>query len=104
MDIKNDNIIPLEKVLDKFNKKNKEFIKKLEDEEKNESRIETLEHKEKEFKSLQLTVELNKNKLIDELRGDLGKEIRVNPNKVKIVKEPIIKRFKKFIIGIFTKF
>jgi uncharacterized protein (DUF927 family) len=104
MDIKKDKIIPLESVLEKFNQKNKEFIKKLEEDEKIESRHETPEHIEKELKALLLNSELNKKKLIKELRSDLGDVIKSNPNKVTVIKESLLKRFKKFIIGVFTKF
>lgn len=59
---------------------------------------------EQEKKMLAHTLELNKIKFISEMKGDLGKEIKSNTNKFKVVKPTFKERLLTFLTKIFTKF
>lgn len=47
---------------------------------------------------------LKKNQLINDLKTGLGKEIKKNPSKVKIIKKTLGERFMLALRKIFTKF
>lgn len=50
------------------------------------------------------TSALKKTKFINEIKDGLGKDIKLNGGKVKIIKKTKIQRFKGWLKGIFTKF
>jgi len=47
---------------------------------------------------------LKKAEFINTIKGDLGKQIKLNPNNITFIKKPWHYRFKMFLKQIFTKF
>lgn len=103
MQNKDEKVITLEDLLNKFDKQNKEFIKNIEKEEEFE-RIETLESIKNDIKAQQVQTERAKNKFAQSVISGLGEKVKANPNKVTIIKKPWHVKFKEFIKKIFTKF
>lgn len=95
--------IPLEKVLDKFNKHNKEFIKTLDREEIIEN-VENVDVIENEIKRIKLTTERYKDNFINDLKSDLGEEVKTNPNEIKKIKKSFWEKLKNNLKTIFTRF
>ena len=103
MQNKEEKVITLEDLLNKFDKQNKEFIKNVEKEEQYE-RIETLDAIQNDIKAQQAQTERAKNKFAQSVISGLGEKVKANPNKVTIIKKPWYVKFKEFIKKIFTKF
>ena len=103
MQNKEQKVITLEDLLNKFDKQNKEFIKNVEKEEQYE-RIETLDAIQNDIKAQQAQTERAKNKFAQSVISGLGEKVKANPNKVTIIKKPWYVKFKEFIKKIFTKF
>jgi C4-type Zn-finger protein len=103
MQNKEEKIITLEDLLNKFDKQNKEFIKNVEKEEQFE-RIETLDAIQNDIKAQQTQTERAKNKFAQSIVSGLGEKVKANPNKVIVIKKPWHVKFKEFIKKIFTKF
>lgn len=103
MQNKEEKIITLEDLLNKFDKQNKEFIKNVEKEEQFE-RIETLDAIQNDIKAQQIQTERAKNKFAQSIVSGLGEKVKANPNKVTVIKKPWHVKFKEFIKKIFTKF
>lgn len=103
MQNKEQKVITLEDLLNKFDKQNKEFIKNIEYEEQFE-RIETLDAIQNDIKAQQIQTERAKNKFAENIVSGLGEKVKANPNKVTIIKKPWYVKFKEFIKKIFTKF
>ena len=103
MQNKEQKVITLEDLLNKFDKQNKEFIKNVEKEEQFE-RIETLDAIQNDIKAQQIQTERAKNKFAESIVSGLGEKVKANPNKVTIIKKPWYVKFKEFIKKIFTKF
>lgn len=103
MQNKEEKVITLEDLLNKFDKQNKEFIKSVEKEEQFE-RIETLDAIQNDIKAQQAQTERAKNKFAQSVISGLGEKVKANPNKVTIIKKPWHVKFKEFIKKIFTKF
>ena len=103
MQNKEEKVITLEDLLNKFDKQNKEFIKSVEKEEQFE-RIETLDAIQNDIKAQQAQTERAKNKFAQSVISGLGEKVKANPNKVTIIKKPWYVKFKEFIKKIFTKF
>lgn len=103
MQNKEEKIITLEDLLNKFDKQNKEFIKNVENEEQFE-RIETLDAIQNDIKAQQIQTERAKNKFAQSIVSGLGEKVKANPNKVTVIKKPWHVKFKEFIKKIFTKF
>lgn len=103
MQNKEEKVITLEDLLNKFDKQNKEFIKNVEKEEQYE-RIETLDAIQNDIKAQQAQTERAKNKFAQSVISGLGEKVKANPNKVTIIKKPWHVKFKEFIKKIFTKF
>ncbi len=101
--------IPLEEVVSKFNKQNKEFINNLDKEEIIENSISynDLDNKIKnEIKALSNSTEIKKKDFINKIKNGLGKEVKENKNKIIINKKKVSKItiLFNFLKGIFTKF
>jgi hypothetical protein len=60
--------------------------------------------KENEVKLEQFKTELRKSQFIEEIKGDLGVAIKLNPRKVRIIKKPWHVKFKNSLAKLFTKF
>ena len=103
MQNKEEKVITLEDLLNKFNKQNKEFIKSVEKDEQFE-RIETLDAIQNDIKAQQAQTERAKNKFAQSVISGLGEKVKANPNKVTIIKKPWHVKFKEFIKKKFTKF
>lgn len=89
----------LESLLNKANKHTKDFIKKLEEEEKLE-RVETTEAIINDIKAQKKQTEINKKRFINDIKSGLGEAIKEKPNVVEIKKKPWYYKFKEF----FNKF
>jgi len=100
---KEQKVITLEDLLNKFDKQNKEFIKNVEHEEQFE-RIETVDAIQNDIKAQQMQTERAKNKFAQTIVSGLGEKVKASPNKVTIIKKPWHVKFKEFIKKIFTKF
>jgi hypothetical protein len=48
--------------------------------------------------------QLKKSEFIREIKNGLGKEIKSNPNTIKVIKKPWYTRLKLFLAKIFTRF
>ena len=59
---------------------------------------------ENEMKGDLFMTEIRKKRFISDLKNGLGEEIKKNPSKVKIIKQPWYKKFLNIIKKIFTKF
>jgi len=103
MSDKEEKVITLEDLLNRFDKQNKEFIKNVDKEEQFE-RIETLDAIQNDIKAQQAQTERAKNKFAQTIVSGLGEKVKANPNKVTIIKKPWYVKFKEFIKKIFTKF
>lgn len=95
--------VTLEDLLEKFNKQNKQFIKNIEKEE-NIERVESFQAVENDIKGQKFQTDIFKNKFVDEIKGDLGKKLKANPNTIVVIKKPWYAKLKDFIKKIFTKF
>ena len=95
--------IPLEKVLDKFNKHNKDFIKKIDREEIIEN-VESVDVINNEIKGIKLNTKRHKDNFINELKSDLGEEVKSNPNEIKKIKKSFWEKLKNNLKTIFTRF
>jgi hypothetical protein len=103
MSDKEQKVITLEDLLNRFDKQNKEFIKNVEKEEQFE-RIETLDAIQNDIKAQQAQTDRAKNKFAQTIVSGLGEKVKANPNKVTVIKKPWHVKFKEFIKKIFTKF
>lgn len=103
MQDKEQKVITLEDLLNKFDKQNKEFIQNIEHEEQFE-RIETFDAIQNDIKAQQIQTDRVKNKFAQSIVSGLGEKVKANPNKVTIIKKPWHVKFKEFIKKIFTKF
>jgi len=103
MQNKEQKVITLEDLLNKFDKQNKEFIKGIEHEEQFE-RIETVDAIQNDIKAQQMQTDRVKDKFAKSIVSGLGEKVKANPNKVTIIKKPWHVKFKEFIKKIFTKF
>lgn len=103
MQDKEEKVITLEDLLNKFDKQNKEFIKNIEKEEQLE-RIETLDAIKNDMKAQTTQTERAKEKFAKNILNGLGEKVKANPNKVTVVKKPWNVKLKEFIKKIFTKF
>ena len=103
MSNKEEKLITLEEVLDKFNKQNKEFIDKIKNEEEFE-RIETIESIENDIKLQKSQTDRAKDKFANSIKNGLGDKVKANPNKVTVIKKPWYTKLKESIKKIFTKF
>jgi hypothetical protein len=63
-----------------------------------------LTESEREKLLLSENCERKKQQLISELKTGLGAQIKLNPGKVKIIKQTKSERFKNWLKNIFTKF
>ena len=103
MQNKEEKVITLEDLLNKFDKQNKQFIKDIDKEEQLE-RIETLDAIKNDMKAQNEQTERIKQKFAQSVISGLGEKVKANPNKVTIVKKPWNVKLKEFIRKIFTKF
>lgn len=62
-----------------------------------------IELEEKEILRDKFLTALRKNQFINELKGGLGEELKKNPSKVKIIKEPKMKRLITWLKRLFMK-
>ena len=97
------NELTIQDILDKANQQTKRFIKDLEAEENIES-VETVDSVRNDIKAVRQNVELKKKKFINELKGDLGANVKENPNKVIVIKKTFGQKVKEFFKNIFTRF
>ena len=98
-----ENPIPLEKVLDKFNKHNKEFIKSLDREEIVEN-VESIDVIENEIKGIKLNTKRHKVNFINELKSGLGEEVKTTPKEIKKINKGLWERLKNNLKTLFTRF
>lgn len=63
-----------------------------------------LEATERDIEMQKYKTALKKAQFISEVKNGLGKEMKENPNQIKIIKKPWHKRLKMFLAKIFTKF
>jgi hypothetical protein len=63
-----------------------------------------LEATQKDIEMQKYLTQLKKSKFIDEIKYELGKEIKENPSKLTIIKKPWHHKVKIFLKNIFTKF
>lgn len=98
-------IIPLEEVLVRFNKHNKEFKDNLEKEEGNE-RIESLDAIQNDIKAAKHHTTLKKNQFITELKTGLGEKVKKNPTTIKSIRveKKWYQKLGATIKRLFTKF
>jgi len=83
--------------------KQRKLINEIEKEEEIASR-ESYDMIESDIKSTKIKTDLAKERFINELKTGLGTKIKENPNRVKIIKPSLIKRFFTWFKSIFTKF
>ena len=95
--------IPLEQVLIKFNVKNKEFINSIEKEESLD-KIETIDSVINQIKSDKISTNLKKQQFINEIKSDLGKEVKKNPGKIRKIEKKWYQKLGLVIKKMFTKF
>lgn len=91
--------ISVEEVL----RSNREFRNNLEREESTE-RIETVDSIINDIKATNLNTDLKKNQFINEIKSDLGKEVKKNPGRIKKIEKKWYQKLGLIIKSIFTKF
>lgn len=100
---KEENVVTLEDLLNRFNNQTKNFINELENEDKVE-RVETLDAIINDIKGDRIQTKLKKDKFISEIKSGLGKEIIKNPNSIIIHKKPWHVKLRNWFKRIFIKF
>ena len=95
--------IPLEKVLDKFNKHNKDFIKNLDREEIIEN-VESVDVINNEIKGIKLNTKRHKDNFINELKSGLGEEVKNTSKEIKKINKSFWERLKNNLKILFTRF
>ena len=103
MESRDNIIVTLEDLLNKATEQRKNFIKKLESDEKTE-RIETVDSIINNIKANKVQTEIKKEQFISEIKLGLGKEIVKNPNSIIIHKKPWYVKMGDSIKRIFMKF
>ena len=78
---KNQQIVTLEDILNRFDKQTKQFINEIEREEKTE-RIETLDAMINDIKAQKNQTILNRDRFINEIKTGLGGKIKENPTTI----------------------
>ena len=76
---KNQQIVTLEDILNRFDKQTKQFINEIEREEKTE-RVETLDAMINDIKAQKNQTILNRDRFINEIKTGLGGKIKENPS------------------------
>ena len=100
---KNQQIVTLEDILNRFDKQTKQFINEIEREEQTE-RIETLDAMINDIKAQKNQTTLNKNRFINEIKTGLGGKIKENPTTIIKYTKPWHVKFRDWVKNIFTKF
>lgn len=91
--------ISVEEVL----RSNREFRNNLEREESTE-RIETVDSIINDIKASNINTELKKNQFINEIKSNLGKEVKNNPGHIRKIEKKWYQKLGLIIKNIFTKF
>jgi len=102
-------IIPLDEVVYKFNKHNKDFIKELDKQEIIDNSISCNDldiRMKNELKALNYSNEVKKKQFINDIKNGLGYKVKENKNKVTINKNEVklMTKIINFIKKIFVKF
>lgn len=101
--VKNENIVTLETLLQKFDAQTKKFIKELEKEEDNE-RIETLDSIINDIKAQKQQTNIQKSRFIVDIKSGLGSKIKEEPFTVIKHDKPWYVKVINWFKNIFTKF
>ena len=99
-----DGRIELDEVLLKAQNNTKQFIAQLEHEEAGE-RIETLDSLQNQIKADRGNTNRKKLQFIDEMKGELGKQIKDKNVKGVVIRQDTFRdKVKKFFVALFSKF